>query len=201
MSRERVIKAPVQKRSRATHQKILNAAREMIAEVGFDALTANMIAERAGVAVGSLYAHFANKQQIFLTILDEHAGNVYAYTRQSLHQIMEQGESLEEAIDWLIPGLYAANKLYGQLNVELARFVLVDRDAAEIHKHWEDKEDEEILAFLMHFAERAKGHDIKTAAMIVHLSIREVFRHLFQNSLDEDQVLGEFQQMLKNMIK
>lgn len=53
-----------QERGRRRIESILDAAEEVIAEVGYDAATTNLIAARAGISPGSLYQYFANKPAI-----------------------------------------------------------------------------------------------------------------------------------------
>lgn len=47
-----VLKAPQQDRSRATRQRLLEAAVESLAEVGYAATTVSVVATRAGVSRG-----------------------------------------------------------------------------------------------------------------------------------------------------
>lgn len=47
---------------------ILDAAREMIAEDGFDAVTMNALAARAGLAKGTLYLYLRTKEELFLAL-------------------------------------------------------------------------------------------------------------------------------------
>jgi AcrR family transcriptional regulator len=54
----------MQRRSVARVQRMLDAAQELVAEVGYDALTTTLIAERAGVSIGSLYQFFPDKQAV-----------------------------------------------------------------------------------------------------------------------------------------
>jgi AcrR family transcriptional regulator len=51
-----------------TRQRLLTAARELIEEGGYAAATVIAIAERAGVAAGTLYRHFASKEQLFVEV-------------------------------------------------------------------------------------------------------------------------------------
>ncbi|OHV41527.1 MULTISPECIES: TetR/AcrR family transcriptional regulator [Pseudofrankia] len=53
-----------QERGRRRAESILDAAELAISEVGYDAVTTNLIAARAGISPGSLYQYFANKQAI-----------------------------------------------------------------------------------------------------------------------------------------
>lgn len=53
-----------QARGLARIQSILDTAELLFAQIGYDATTTNLIAERAGISPGSLYQYFANKQAI-----------------------------------------------------------------------------------------------------------------------------------------
>lgn len=55
---------PVQQRSAQRVEKMLQACAHLIDEVGYDGLTTTLIAERAGVAVGSLYQFFPDKRAV-----------------------------------------------------------------------------------------------------------------------------------------
>lgn len=57
-------RAPSQKRSRERVDALLDAFGELLVERGFDDLNTHMIAERAGVPVGTLYQFFPNKYAI-----------------------------------------------------------------------------------------------------------------------------------------
>ncbi|MGB3303383.1 TetR family transcriptional regulator [Gordonia sp. (in: high G+C Gram-positive bacteria)] len=54
-------KRPTQERSRRTFDSILNAAREVLIDVGFESLTCEQIATRAELPIGTIYQYFANK--------------------------------------------------------------------------------------------------------------------------------------------
>jgi AcrR family transcriptional regulator len=73
---------PVQQRSAQRVEKMLSACAELIDEVGYDGLTTTLIAERAGVAVGSLYQFFPDKravvQELTLRNLDRFVRTVSA---------------------------------------------------------------------------------------------------------------------------
>jgi AcrR family transcriptional regulator len=51
-----------------TRERLLRAARELIEEGGYGAATVIAIAERAGVAVGTLYRHFGSKEELFVEV-------------------------------------------------------------------------------------------------------------------------------------
>jgi AcrR family transcriptional regulator len=52
----------------STRERLLVAARELIEEGGYGAASVLAIAERAGVAAGTLYRHFASKEELFVEV-------------------------------------------------------------------------------------------------------------------------------------
>ncbi|HEV3053048.1 MAG TPA: helix-turn-helix domain-containing protein, partial [Solirubrobacteraceae bacterium] len=51
-----------------TRERLLRAARAVIEEGGYGAASVAAIAERAGVAAGTLYRHFASKEELFVEL-------------------------------------------------------------------------------------------------------------------------------------
>jgi AcrR family transcriptional regulator len=54
-------KSPRQARAQKTVERILATTADLLDEIGFDRVTTNMVAERAGVNIASLYSYFPNK--------------------------------------------------------------------------------------------------------------------------------------------
>jgi AcrR family transcriptional regulator len=54
-----------------TRRRIVTAARELIAEGGYVAAQIAAVAERAGVAVGTVYRHFPSKSDLFAEVFRE----------------------------------------------------------------------------------------------------------------------------------
>ncbi len=51
-----------------TRERLLRSARELIEEGGYGAASVVAIADRAGVAAGTLYRHFPSKQELFVEV-------------------------------------------------------------------------------------------------------------------------------------
>lgn len=62
-------KSPVQARSRATVEAILEAAARILETGGLAAATTNRVAERAGVSIGSLYQYFPSRDAILAELV------------------------------------------------------------------------------------------------------------------------------------
>lgn len=65
-------------RKQATRERVLAAARDLFIEVGYDGATIRMIAERAGVATGSVFTTFASKLHILGAVMEERLERLYA---------------------------------------------------------------------------------------------------------------------------
>ncbi len=201
------IKEPIQKRSRETRRKILDAAADLFSEMGFDRATTTLIAKRAGFSIGSIYAHFPNKRDMFLTVLDEYLERTFSYLRVGIDRLIAQKhesgiDDVAGAIEWLAVGLHEANKPNAKLNWEMFRFILMDEEADAIHARWEQKENAEIVRLMTVFKDRIKVRDIEAAAIVIHRATHEVFQYLTKNKgeVDEQAVLSEFAAMLKSYV-
>ncbi|MET3601727.1 TetR/AcrR family transcriptional regulator [Martelella mangrovi] len=65
-------KAPVQKRSKATVEAILEATVQVLLRDGAEKLTTRRIAERAGVSVGTLYQYAPSKEALLYALVSRH---------------------------------------------------------------------------------------------------------------------------------
>lgn len=79
-------KQPVQQRSAKRVEQMLEACAALIDELGYDGVTTTLIAERAGVAVGSLYQFFPDKRAV-----------VQALTKRNLDHFTTE---IDRRLDW-----------------------------------------------------------------------------------------------------
>lgn len=89
-------------RRRATRAKLYEAAVTLIAEQGFSATTVDEIAERAGVAKGTVYYNFKSKTELFEELLRYGVGLLTASLQQAADETQERGGSKVEALDAMI---------------------------------------------------------------------------------------------------
>ncbi len=69
-------KRPLQRRAQETVQAILQATAQLLIKEGYEALSTNRVAERAGVSIGSLYQYFPNKEALLAALIDRHLEEV-----------------------------------------------------------------------------------------------------------------------------
>jgi AcrR family transcriptional regulator len=69
-------KSPVQARSAASVDAILQATIQVLLQAGKERLTTTRVALRAGVSVGTLYQYFPNKSALLQAALKRHLDEV-----------------------------------------------------------------------------------------------------------------------------
>jgi AcrR family transcriptional regulator len=97
-------RVPQQARGERRFRKILDAADEVIAKVGYESATTNAIARQARTSIGSLYQFFPNKQAILRALAARYLDELRAVQRTMLS---------DEAARLPLPALY--DRIIGSL--------------------------------------------------------------------------------------
>jgi AcrR family transcriptional regulator len=94
-------RVPLQGRSVARVNRMLDACAQLVDEVGYDGLTTTLLAERAGVAIGSVYQFFPDKRAIVqaLTLRNLEAYLQRLGSRLSQEQSTHWWGAVDAAID------------------------------------------------------------------------------------------------------
>jgi len=94
---------PSQERSRRRFDEILRAARALLVEVGFESFTADQVALRAGVPIGSLYQFFGNKFAIVCELDRIDTANIRKELESFASEIpsLDWAQLLEKLLDQL----------------------------------------------------------------------------------------------------
>ena len=87
-------KIPTQRRAMASFAAIVEAAARILEERGADALNTNVIAERAGVSIGTLYQYFPDKQAILVALIRRERATLMA----ELRAISDDGQGVLQAL-------------------------------------------------------------------------------------------------------
>ena len=107
-------KRPLQARSRATVDALLEAATQVLIRHGYEGATTARIAERAGVSVGSLYQYFPNKEALVAALIDRHVAEVTAVVEQAM--AAARGRPLEDGLRLMIRAGLDAHRIAPKLH-------------------------------------------------------------------------------------
>ena len=88
----------LQKRTLATHSKLLEAARAVISEKSFEALRVEEVVLRAGVAKGTFFSHFTDKDALMEQLISEH---INAYLDDL--ELRKAPSDVEDLVETLLP--------------------------------------------------------------------------------------------------
>jgi AcrR family transcriptional regulator len=94
-------KTPVQARSAASVEAILEATIQVLLSAGKERLTTTRVALRAGVSVGTLYQYFPNKSALLKAALKRHLDEVTEEIERVCRE--QKGAPLRQMATALIP--------------------------------------------------------------------------------------------------
>lgn len=97
-------KIPRQERSRVTYEAMLEACALLLREEGYEALTTTLVAERAGVGIGTVYEFFPNKESIVAAVIEQRLAHLVAGAGARLDATLEMVD-VDGGVEFLIRGL------------------------------------------------------------------------------------------------
>jgi AcrR family transcriptional regulator len=192
-----------QPRGKATREKLLLAARSLFAQDGYEGASIGDVARAAGVGVGTVYHHFADKRALLLELLDrdiaathiqlvDDRGGPLVRALRSPDFFKALGESLR-----LVRGLRVNYPATYLVAVNVAR-----RDA-EVAQRLEAIEEKYLEAsrtdLTMGIAEGRIRNDLNldAAALVVYRSFEAVVREISAASDDAAEgIIGELADLL-----
>lgn len=122
-------KQPRQARAKATVQAVLEAAAQILVESGYSDASTNVIAERAGVSIGSLYEYFPGKEAIFAE-LRRREGISHYQTLTSEPRPTDPLSMLQHMVIRHVAYVRENLALYVALETEVPRFAIEAEEAA-----------------------------------------------------------------------
>ena len=87
---------PRQERAEETVDALVEATEQLLRAGGYDSVSTNRVAKRAGVSIGSLYQYFPGKEALVAAVIERRAADTRARLAQVLREHREA--SLEDAI-------------------------------------------------------------------------------------------------------
>lgn len=125
-------KRPVQARSQATVDALVDAAAHILVRGGYGAFTTNRVAARAGISIGSLYQYFPNKEALLAELQSRHVARIERGLASTLARLREA--PLPEVVAALVEGNVAAHlvepELHRILSAEVPRLGPTDAATA-----------------------------------------------------------------------
>jgi AcrR family transcriptional regulator len=138
-------KSPVQARSTASVDAILEATVQVLLDLGKERLTTTRVASRAGVSVGTLYQYFPNKSALLQAALKRHLDGVTEAVERVCRE--QKGNPLAHMGKALVDTFLRAKMNDGKTSVALYA-VSSDVDGARIAREIGLRSNQAIIAML-----------------------------------------------------
>ena len=170
-------KSPVQARSAASVEAILDATIQVLLAIGKEKLTTTRVAHRAGVSVGTLYQYFPNKSALLQASLKRHLDAV----TDAIVSICaaQHGAPLRIMTSSLIESFLATKMQDSRVSAALY-FVSSDLDAAGIVRNTRVRAHKAITAMLASASEPLST-DPALVATLLHGMMVGVSRNLLES--------------------
>ena len=122
------IKTPLDGINPKKREKIIIAAIDEFADVGFELASTNRIAKRAGIAKGALFKYFKTKEKLFLAITDDLLRGLIGYL---MKRVTEQKNDILELYINAVEELYT----YFKGNLKMFKFfkMIMTERAGEVY--------------------------------------------------------------------
>ena len=156
-------KSPVQARSAATVDAILEATIQVLLSVGKERLTTTRVALRAGVSVGTLYQYFPNKRALLQAALKRHLDEVTNAVERVCRE--QKGNTLEHMATAVITAFLNAKMRDAKTSVALYA-VSSDVDGAKMAQQMGLRANKAIVAMLASACEPLTKDPELVAAML-----------------------------------
>ncbi len=177
-------KQPVQRRAQASMQAILQAAAQLLQREGMDAFNTNLIAQRAGVSIGTLYQYFPDKHAIAAALSREMRANLLAQVATAVATLQEADleHGLAVLIQTALAGDMATPRYAKALDLLEAHLPLAEESLRS------DREMTEVVAV---FLERYAAGHTRTEIMVMADELRAMVSSLTTLAVQQGRAVDE----------
>ena len=174
-------KSPVQARSAASVDAILEATIQVLLSAGKERLTTTRVAARAGVSVGTLYQYFPNKSALLQAALKRHLDEVIEAVERVCRE--QKGQTLQRMATVLITTFLNAKMRDAKTSVALYS-VSSDVDGAKMARQMGVRSNKAIVEMLKTSRE-ALTKDPQAVAAVLQGAMGGVSRRLLESVTPE----------------
>ena len=168
--------APVfpQERARATRRALLEAARLLFADKGYDAAQTPDIAAAAGVSVGTFYRYFDDKRQVFVEMIRAHLDEGHERVMARLTAERFGDGDNRAAIDLTLEVMFEFVARFPSLMRLALEMALRDPEVDEARLAFEERAEDGVAALIAQVVPRRVVPDARAAAVVLVRSTMEV---------------------------
>jgi len=183
-----------QERSRRSYQALLDAATELFAQLGYDAVGTPEIANKAGVSVGTFYRYFDDKHEVYLEIMRRTIVSAYEETIAKLTPEALAGRARRETIAAAVGVLFDHVLSRPQLTRSFMEMSLRDTQVAELRRAFEQLACQRLTGLITAITAREAVPDPEATAVVLYGACMQVAYglavHLVPPVIDRERAKG-----------
>jgi AcrR family transcriptional regulator len=179
-----------QERARRSHQALLDAAAELFAQHGYDAVGTPEIAQKAGVSVGTFYRYFDDKHEVYLEITRRRIAAAYEDTIAGLTPERFAGSTRHETIARAVDVLFDHVLRQPALTRSFMEMSLRDAQVAELRRAFDQLASQRLSDLIGIITTREAVPDPEAVAYVLYSSAMQcaygLAVHLIPPSIDRE---------------
>ena len=175
-------KEPNQERAKDTVENIVSATAHILEKDGFEKISTNRIADKAGVSIGSLYQYFPTKEAIFSFMMERYV-NSQTEMVDRLIQERKSDQDLKETVRIIISAIMESKIKQARFQKMFAHKVLSFGGYESLNR-----QDDHLIAvfqkYLEPFGNEVRKENLDIALYFVIQSVKALpIAILFQNKI------------------
>jgi AcrR family transcriptional regulator len=188
-----------QKRTFETRDKIINTAMKLISEQGYFSVTTNEVAKQAGISIGSLYSHFADKKALMIACVEYYYNLVSRDIDTSAIKLPTH--STPDLIPYLtgaIESVFLAHQVMPAFHRAMMAACMQEADLRAIQAEKDNEGRQQVLYILESLKSIVKTPNIMLAADMIYITISETVHKYMHGELEysKEELASELVRMI-----
>ena len=195
----REVRVPVQERSRMKMEEVLGAAHALFLERGFEAVGLRDIAKRAGVSIGTVYAYFSDKRDLFIRVMETRGADIFREMREFSPDSYDPDAEPVRVVRDIVTAFRRLVEKHRVLFRDIIVLSLTDETFRAAYAPLERMVGDVTLAYLFdRFVPPDSDMDREAAKFVVHKATDEIVQYLvfFDVDIETDRVIDELSVMI-----
>jgi AcrR family transcriptional regulator len=168
------IRIPRQERSIGKKEQIIDAGLKLFSDRGYHKTNTKEIAKEAGVSVGTFYAYFSDKRDLFMEVFRRYNSSISGVLSSIPVKDYLQPGTEKEFIRLLVDTLLAAHNISPGLHQEIEAMIHSDEEVGKIMDDLQVASIEITRSLLKNWRKVLRTGDINAAAVIIQNAIENM---------------------------
>lgn len=195
----REVRVPVQERSRIKMDKVLDAAHTLFLELGFEAVGLRDIAKKAGVSIGTVYAYFADKRELFFRVIEIRGERVFREIKEYSPAVDNPNVGIERIIYDIICSIKKIIKRHQVFFRDIVILSLTDEAFRIAYAPLQRSVANMTVTFLFdRFDHLIEVNDREATQFVIQNAVYEIIQYLvfYDVDIEEERIINELSRMI-----